>query len=151
MADIEYWVAQSDSTNWNNTMNWSTSSGGHGGAPVPNTSSFVVFDRSGSGPCSIDANAQVTIANLSLSGYRGSFFGDWTTTTLYLNSGDASAGDSDSSVHVLGNVYGSSSFGSWSSNNNLPVVFDGTVTQYLINESGCICPQIVVNKDEIQI
>ena len=49
----EYWIS-STSSNWNNTSNWSTSSGGVGGASVPTADSTVIFDGSGGGSCLID-------------------------------------------------------------------------------------------------
>ena len=53
-----YWVS-AVSSNWNNTANWSTSSGGSGGASVPGASDDVFFDGSGLGDCVIDAAVNV--------------------------------------------------------------------------------------------
>jgi hypothetical protein len=116
-------------------------SGGSGGAPVPGLNDMAIFDSSGIGPCTFDIPVQTKSMNLSS---YGIFFGDCTTTDLYLNSGYIFAGDSDTTVHVLGNVYGSSSYGAWNPNNNLPIVFNGDSTQHLYNESGCILPSIVI-------
>lgn len=52
-AANRYWIATSGS-NWNNTNNWSTSSGGSGGASVPTTGDRVYFDLSGPGNCTLD-------------------------------------------------------------------------------------------------
>ena len=41
-----YWVAVATS-NWNNTANWSTMSGGAGGASVPTANESAVFDANG--------------------------------------------------------------------------------------------------------
>lgn len=51
-----YWVAQNDS-NWNLTTNWSTSSGGAGGASVPDGGNLVFFDRNGTGSCTVTGDA----------------------------------------------------------------------------------------------
>jgi len=52
---ILYWVGASSSY-WNNSGNWSTSSGGSGGAGVPGTADTATFDGSytGSGTCITD-------------------------------------------------------------------------------------------------
>lgn len=43
-------------TSWNATANWSTTSGGAGGASIPTTSDVAIFDVN-SGNCNIDVNA----------------------------------------------------------------------------------------------
>jgi len=53
-------VSATNST-WNNTSNWSTSSGGVGGASIPGPSDQVIFDANGLGDATLSAN-------LSLSG-----------------------------------------------------------------------------------
>jgi hypothetical protein len=64
-AANRYWIATSGS-NWNNTSNWSTSSGGSGGASVPITGDFVYFNINGQGNCTFDipvAFDGITITN----------------------------------------------------------------------------------------
>lgn len=56
--DFRYWVSPALS-NWNNVANWSTVSGGPGGASVPDSSKIVVFDTNGVGSCQIDAQVSV--------------------------------------------------------------------------------------------
>jgi hypothetical protein len=143
---IEYWVADS-SANWNDTANWSTSSGGPGGSSVPSTDSTVIFDDLGLGPCILDSTPQ--IAYMILNGYTGTFFGDCTVTNIDLLYGCTSAG-TDSTVHVLGDVLGSSLYGAWTSGNNLPIEFSGSDTQRLINSAGCVFPVIDINKSTSQ-
>lgn len=63
-----YWVANS-SENWNDTNNWSTSSGGAGGASIPITGDFVFFNANGLGNCLIDIT--VAIDGLNTTGYSG--------------------------------------------------------------------------------
>ena len=70
-----YWVASS-SGNYNDTANWSTTSGGSGGASVPVNGDFVYFDSNGSGDCNITANA--ALEQLDSTNYTG---------TITVNSG----------------------------------------------------------------
>lgn len=53
-----YWVG-SGLGNWNNTANWSTTTGGLQGASVPGVFDVVVFDGSNVSNCTIDANVNV--------------------------------------------------------------------------------------------
>lgn len=72
-----YWVGNGGNTSWNNTANWSTSSGGAGGASVPGASNDVFFDggtggTSADGDCVIDA--AVNVASITItSSYDGNF------------------------------------------------------------------------------
>ncbi len=59
-----YWVARTAS-NWNNPINWATTSGGRGGAGVPGATDAVTFDINGQGNCTIDV--PVNIHQLTLS------------------------------------------------------------------------------------
>lgn len=63
-----YWIASSAS-NWNNTANWSTSSGGAGGASVPTAGDFAFFDANGSGNCTLDTIAHFD--GINTTGYTG--------------------------------------------------------------------------------
>jgi len=63
-AADRYWISSS-SSNWNNTANWSTSSGGASGASVPGSSDVVYFDANGTGECTLDMNATVDAVNMS--------------------------------------------------------------------------------------
>lgn len=61
-----YWIGSSLGT-WNNTANWSTSSGGAGGASVPTTGDDVVVDKSISAESVINVNQDIGgIATLQL-------------------------------------------------------------------------------------
>ena len=64
-----YWVASSAGT-WNDTSNWSASSGGSSGASVPGASDDVFFDGNGTGDCTLNINASVASLNAQ-SGYTG--------------------------------------------------------------------------------
>jgi len=54
-----YWVASSTG-NWNDSDNWSTSSGGDPPATVPSSVNKAIFDGDGLGNCNIDIDASVT-------------------------------------------------------------------------------------------
>ena len=64
-----YWVAFS-STNWNDSFNWASTSGGLGGASVPSTGDDVFFDGNGTGSCSLDVNVSVISITID-AGYTG--------------------------------------------------------------------------------
>ncbi|TXI68171.1 MAG: hypothetical protein E6Q41_04540 [Cyclobacteriaceae bacterium] len=63
-----FWVA-AGASNWNNTANWSTTSGGAGGASVPGPSDAVTFNASGLGNCTLDVAPNV--AGITVNGYTG--------------------------------------------------------------------------------
>ena len=69
-AANRYWVATS-AANWNNSTNWSTASGGAGGASVPGASDAAIFDGAGgsNGTCNLDIAP--TISGITISGYSG--------------------------------------------------------------------------------
>ncbi|MGB0526013.1 MAG: hypothetical protein ACPGJS_23735, partial [Flammeovirgaceae bacterium] len=68
-AADRYWVAAANG-NWNDTNNWSTTSGGTSGASVPGTSDIAYFDANSTFDCTIDA--VVNIAGMSIQlGYTG--------------------------------------------------------------------------------
>lgn len=52
-------------TNWNDTANWSTSSGGAGGASVPGTSDVAIFDVN-SGNCIVEAGVDPSVSGVTL-------------------------------------------------------------------------------------
>ena len=67
-GNLRYWVASSAGS-WNDTANWSTTSGGAGGSSVPGSTEDAYFDGSGNGACTI--NATVNVKGLILEGYSG--------------------------------------------------------------------------------
>ena len=66
IADPRYWVASSDTT-WNDMTNWSYTSGGPGGAPLPTIDNMVIFDSGGQGGCDIDV--PVSVKGFYVNGY----------------------------------------------------------------------------------
>jgi len=57
-----YWIATSDG-DWTDNSNWSTSSGGVGGAPYPTATETAVFDSAAAGNCNINADISVSAIN----------------------------------------------------------------------------------------
>jgi hypothetical protein len=68
LAANRFWIAAAAS-NWNNTANWSATSGGAGGVAVPVAGDVVTFNGSGLGNCNIDVS--VSVGSISVSGYTG--------------------------------------------------------------------------------
>ena len=144
MAD-KFWVS-TIASNWNNTANWSLSSGGPGGAPVPVQADTAYFDSSARGPCSVDAVASVT--KFVFNGYNAAISGALDTTNLDLQYGYVS----DATVRVAGDVYGRSTYGAWSPGNSMIIAFNGDSTtdpQHLYNGNGCVLPTIMVDNTVI--
>lgn len=75
-----FWVAGSPG-NWNDPANWSTTSGGAGGASVPGAGNTPVFDANGLGNCNLDVAP--TVAGITVNGYTGTIdlIGNNLTTT----------------------------------------------------------------------
>jgi Secretion system C-terminal sorting domain len=68
-AANRFWVS-SAASNWNNTANWSNTSGGPGGFSVPTAADNVTFNNARVGNCTIDA--PVNIQNITVTGgYTG--------------------------------------------------------------------------------
>ncbi|MEZ4921687.1 MAG: T9SS type A sorting domain-containing protein [Crocinitomicaceae bacterium] len=78
-----YWISGAGS-NWNNTANWSTTSGGAGGASVPGVSDVAIFDANGTGNCTVDM--AVSLGGITLSGFTGTI--DINGNTFSITSGD---------------------------------------------------------------
>ena len=87
-----YWVATTAS-NWNNTANWSTSSGGVGGASVPAAGVTAVFNSGGTGNCTLDMAP--TIGTITISGYTG---------TINLNGNNLTISGSSASTFSSGTI-----------------------------------------------
>lgn len=76
MAD-RYWRGGSGTWNNANTTNWSTTSGGAGGASVPTSGDNVFFDANSTGTCTIAGT--VPCANLTFTGFTGTLAQTGTT------------------------------------------------------------------------
>ncbi|MBU0763756.1 MAG: hypothetical protein KJ607_02860, partial [Bacteroidetes bacterium] len=68
-AADRYWISGSTG-NWSDLLNWSTVSGGQGGASLPGNADTVYFDNNGTGDCNIDTD--IDIAGIKIqTGYNG--------------------------------------------------------------------------------
>ncbi|MBX2896414.1 MAG: hypothetical protein KF763_13275 [Cyclobacteriaceae bacterium] len=104
-----FWVA-AGASNWNNTANWSTTSGGPGGASVPGPSDAVTFNANGIGNCTLDVAPNV--AGITVTGYTGIInlngFNLTTTGTNSFVSGTINNGGGAAAVTL--NTTGTSTF-----------------------------------------
>jgi hypothetical protein len=89
-AASRYWIGVADN-NWNNTGNWSTSSGGGGGASVPGSGDVANFDVNGNVNCTL--NAAVNIAGLTMTaGYTATITHSTNTIALGTSGATLSGG-----------------------------------------------------------
>ncbi|MFL5763547.1 MAG: hypothetical protein ACJ77K_06350 [Bacteroidia bacterium] len=65
-ATKRYWRGTGTNKNWNNTANWSATSGGTTGASVPGVNDSVYYDSGGDSICTV--NAAVSIKYLNVAG-----------------------------------------------------------------------------------
>jgi len=104
-----FWVA-AGASNWNNTSNWSTTSGGAGGASVPGPSDAVTFNANGLGNCTLDVAPNV--AGITVNGYTGIIdingFNLTTTGTNSFVSGTINNGGAAAAITL--NTTGTSTF-----------------------------------------
>lgn len=71
-AADRYWVAAAPS-NWSNSSNWSTTSGGAGGASVPAVSDRAIFNGAGTSNVDCTIDAAISISGLNITpGYSAS-------------------------------------------------------------------------------
>jgi len=85
MAD-RYWVGGSGTWNTTNTANWSTSSGGPGGAAVPTSADNVYFDSaSATTSQTISFSTSIRCLNLDFTGFVGRTSGSLTSLQIYGN------------------------------------------------------------------
>jgi hypothetical protein len=95
-----YWVARTAS-NWNNSANWSTTSGGRGGAGVPGATDAVTFDFNGQGGCTIDVPVniqQLTVSFLYLGTITQGANAISVTGTASISSGTFTGGSADITI-----------------------------------------------------
>ncbi|RKY77773.1 hypothetical protein DRQ07_08335 [candidate division KSB1 bacterium] len=100
-----YWISGISST-WNNTANWSNSSGGSGGYSVPNINDLVIFDSNGNGNCILDTT--VSIFGLTVLNYTGAIFQNnkeiqIDSSGAFFNSGNFTGSGAD--IRISGNLY----------------------------------------------
>lgn len=114
-AANRYWISSS-AGNWNNSANWSTASGGAGGASVPGAADVAIFDGAGgrNGNCTLDIAP--TIGGITVNGYTGSInISGFTLTTTGTN------------LFTTGSVQNSGAAASVNINSAGTTTFNGTV------------------------
>ncbi|MEO9532229.1 MAG: T9SS type A sorting domain-containing protein [Crocinitomicaceae bacterium] len=79
-----YWIA-AGASNWNNTANWSTTSGGAGGASVPGAADVAIFNANGNGNCNLDIPT-ATLGGMTVNGYTAII--DLNGNTISVTSGN---------------------------------------------------------------
>src|ERR1035438_1205170 len=67
-----YWIGTTSAA-WSNTLNWSTTSGGVGGAAVPLSTDAVTLDVNGNNACTLDGAGDVCVSFTVTSGYTNTF------------------------------------------------------------------------------
>ncbi len=127
IAASRYWISSSAS-NWNNTANWSATSGGAGGASVPSFSDIAYFDANGTGTCNLDMNASVDAVIMSAGTFNISTF-------------NFSVSGTSNSTFSGGTVNGSSTFNIHPSG-TASVTFSGTTFNPAVD---VISPRIHLN------
>lgn len=98
-----YWVGTVPGV-WNNTANWSTASGGAGGASVPGPADLAIFNGVGGSNGNCNLNIAPNVAGITISGYSGTIdllgFSLTTTGTNTFTSGTVSNSGGAASVII---------------------------------------------------
>ncbi|MFT4601342.1 MAG: hypothetical protein ACI857_001522, partial [Arenicella sp.] len=118
-AANRFWISATAS-NWNNTANWSLTSGGTGGASVPAITDVAIFNVNGLGNCSVDIVA--TVIGMTVNGYTG---------VIDLNgNGITSTG---ANVFTSGTINDVPATSALTINSTLTTTFNGTTFGAIIN------------------
>ena len=80
-----FWVGGTGTWDASNTTNWSTTSGGAGGASVPSTGDDALFNAN-SGVGTVTLGYSPTVQSIDMNGYTGTFDGVGSSYTITLNS-----------------------------------------------------------------
>lgn len=80
--------------------------------------------------------------NAASTGLDGSCFID---NKLALRSGSFGK-RTDGTAYVRGDLYCESAYNEWSTDNNLPIIFDSTTRQHIYNTAGGVIPMLLINK-----
>jgi hypothetical protein len=122
-----YWIA-STSSNWNNTANWSETSGGAGGASVPVAGVAAVFNSGGTGNCTLDIAP--TIGTITITGYTG---------TINLNGNNLTISGSTALTFSSGTISNSGATAAVALNTTGAATFDGcTITANISGTAGSV-------------
>lgn len=130
LSQNRYWISSSGG-NWNNSANWSTTSGGTGGASVPGTSDVAIFNATRNGNCTLDIAP--TVGGITMNGYSGSvnLNGNNLRTTGNNTFASGSLTNSGSTASLVLNTTGSATF----SGTSIGVPVTGTTGDLTFNGS----------------
>ena len=116
-----FWIAGTPG-NWNNTANWSATSGGPGGASVPGPADLAVFNGAASGNCTLDIAP--TVAGITINGYTGAIdLNGFNLTTTGTN------------TFTTGTINNSGGAAALTLNTALTTTFNGTLFDVDVNGS----------------
>jgi hypothetical protein len=133
-----YWVAKTPS-NWNNTANWSMTSGGSSGASVPGVSDAVIFDGGGGSQGSCLLDIAPTVASIAVNGYNAA---------IDLNGNHLTISGSTAVTLATGTITNSGSAASLFLTTSGAVTFSGTQFGNSIAteiEVMCVADQVYLN------
>ena len=116
-----YWVGGTGTWNATNTVNWSTASGGAGGASVPTAADAVFFTNLSSGTCTVGTGYTPQCLSISFSGHSGGFTGTGQTVQI--------AGTGTVFIGVTTNVMTGATFQITSTGSTAITVTPAAVTQ----------------------
>jgi len=134
-----YWVGTVPGV-WNNTLNWSATSGGAGGASVPGVTDQVIFNGAGGSNGNCNLNIAPNVAGVTISGYTGTIdllgFNLTTTGTNTFSSGTIS--NSGVAASVLLNTLLTTTFNGTTFNANVSgssgrIFFNGSTFNGTVN------------------
>jgi len=116
-----FWVAGATG-NWSDPNNWSTTSGGAGGASVPGAGNAAVFNANGLGNCNLDIAP--TVGGITVNGYTGiiDLAGNNLTTT-------------GTNLFTTGTISNSGAAAAVTLNTTGTTTFNGTVINAQVNGS----------------
>jgi PKD repeat protein len=136
-AVSRYWVNNTSGV-WDNTSNWSTSSGGSSGASVPASSTGVFFDSSGIGLCTVNTDASVQSLSMTdgTMDFNGNTFSIANSCNISENALILKSGLNNSLIHIGGNfslVGKSSSYMDLLATASWRLTVDGDATAQYVN------------------
>ena len=133
-AQTRYWISATPG-NWNNTANWSATSGGAGGASVPGASNLAIFNGAGgrNGNCTLDVAPTVggiTINSLYSGAINLSGFSLTTTGTNTFFTGSVTNSGASASLIInslSGTTFTGTAFGIPITGSSADLSFNGSV------------------------
>ncbi|MFZ2905487.1 MAG: T9SS type A sorting domain-containing protein [Cyclobacteriaceae bacterium] len=121
LGQNRFWIAGATG-NWNDPANWSTTSGGAGGASVPGAGNAAIFNANGLGNCNLDIAP--TVGGITVNGYTGTIdlTGNNLTTT-------------GTNLFTTGTISNSGGAAAVTLNTTVTTTFNGTLFNANVNGS----------------